>query len=351
MTHLLKKTRLFTLIAIVTLFTKINLVAQVSVQIAIAPPIMPVYEQPACPIDGYIWTPGYWAYDNGGYYWVEGVWLYPAQSNFLWTPGYWNYSGGYYGWNTGYWGPHIGYYGGVCYGHGYEGEGYSGGRWEGGSFRYNTAVSNVNANVVHNTYAEKVTVSKNNGNRSSFNGPGGLSRKPTDNERLAINENHVKPNSEQILHEQNASKNKNQPVSVNKPNTAKTEMNKTNNPTKSQEIRTENIAPAKVNAMPKQQNNATKQNQASQSYNAPKQQQTNVQHNMAKQQQNIPQQQSTVQHNTPSQQQSIPQQHNVPQQQSIPQQRTVSQQQNVPQQRSVPQQQHNQQPHGGGGHR
>ena len=45
--------------------------AQVSVGIAIraniAPPEIPVYEQPECPGDGYLWTPGYWAYDNGYY--------------------------------------------------------------------------------------------------------------------------------------------------------------------------------------------------------------------------------------------------------------------------------------------
>ncbi len=35
--------------------------AGVFVSVNIAPPILPVYEQPLCPGDGYIWTPGYWA--------------------------------------------------------------------------------------------------------------------------------------------------------------------------------------------------------------------------------------------------------------------------------------------------
>ena len=32
--------------------------AQVGVAITVAPPALPVYEQPVCPGDGYIWTPG-----------------------------------------------------------------------------------------------------------------------------------------------------------------------------------------------------------------------------------------------------------------------------------------------------
>ena len=35
--------------------------AQVEFSASIAPPVMPVYEQPICPVEGYIWTPGYWA--------------------------------------------------------------------------------------------------------------------------------------------------------------------------------------------------------------------------------------------------------------------------------------------------
>lgn len=43
----------------------------ISISARIAPPPLPVYEQPECPTDGYLWTPGYWAYDDdNGYYWV-----------------------------------------------------------------------------------------------------------------------------------------------------------------------------------------------------------------------------------------------------------------------------------------
>jgi len=161
--------------------------AQVSLSIAVAPPIIPYYEQPDCPVQGYIWTPGYWAYGPDGYFWVPGAWVIPAQAGFLWTPGYWGFSGGYYGWNTGYWGPHVGYYGGVCYGNGYGGVGFTGGRWEGGTFRY------VKVN------------SSSSGNRSSFNGPGGVRTTPTPGERVAMNEHHIAPSSGQRSDEKAAS--------------------------------------------------------------------------------------------------------------------------------------------------
>ncbi len=101
--------------------------AQVSVGISIsaniAPPPLQVYVQPACPTDGYLWSPGYWAYTNDGYFWVPGVWVIPPQPGFLWTPAYWGFTGGVYGFHSGYWGPHVGFYGGVNYGYGYSGSG------------------------------------------------------------------------------------------------------------------------------------------------------------------------------------------------------------------------------------
>ena len=40
--------------------------AQIGIGISVnfGPPPLPVYEQPICPADGYLWTPGYWAYDR-----------------------------------------------------------------------------------------------------------------------------------------------------------------------------------------------------------------------------------------------------------------------------------------------
>src|SRR2546423_1706555 len=44
--------------------------AQVGISVSFGPPALPVYEQPVCPGEGYIWTPGSWAWDedDGGYY-------------------------------------------------------------------------------------------------------------------------------------------------------------------------------------------------------------------------------------------------------------------------------------------
>src|SRR6185437_11910163 len=123
--------------------------AAIDISINIAPPPLPVYEQPPLPGPGYMWSPGYWAYDPAdGYYWVPGTWVEPPEVGLLWTPGYWAFVGGAYAWNAGYWGPTVGFYGGVDYGFGYTGRGFYGGRWDHGHFAYNRAAWNVgNAHV------------------------------------------------------------------------------------------------------------------------------------------------------------------------------------------------------------
>ncbi len=111
--------------------------AGVFISVGFAPPVLPVYEQPPCPEEGWMWTPGYWAYGDDGYYWVPGTWVPAPYEGALWTPPYWGWSGGLYVFHTGYWGPHVGYYGGVNYGFGYMGIGFIGGRWHGHDFEYN----------------------------------------------------------------------------------------------------------------------------------------------------------------------------------------------------------------------
>jgi len=173
-----------------------------ALSIRVAPPMLRVYSQPECPIDGYLWSPGYWAYDSGGYYWVAGEWVLPPSEGLLWTPGYWSFSGGYYGWQTGYWGSVVGFYGGVNYGYGYSGHGYNGGMWQGGHFRYNTAVANVNRYVIHNTYVNHAG-SGNSGrsnNRRSFNGPGGITARPSGEQQTAREGQHMPPTSKQSSH-------------------------------------------------------------------------------------------------------------------------------------------------------
>ncbi|HEY5056529.1 MAG TPA: colicin transporter, partial [Acidobacteriaceae bacterium] len=117
--------------------------AAVFVSVGIAPPPIPVYEQPLAPGYGYIWTPGYWAWGDGGYYWVDGAWVYPPYEDALWTPGYWDWDASYYYWNPGYWGRTIGYYGGINYGFGYFGTGFYGGYWNGGHFFYNSEYNHI----------------------------------------------------------------------------------------------------------------------------------------------------------------------------------------------------------------
>ena len=189
MKHLIGKRNL--LLALLFVAIPAASFAGVAFSITVAPPALPVYVQPPCPVAGYLWTPGYWAYAPAGYYWVPGVWVAPPAVGLLWTPGYWGFVGGFYGWHAGYWGPHVGFYGGINYGFGYPGSGFYGGVWSGGAFRYNTAVVNVNRTVVHNVYNDRSFVSHVNNSRASFNGSGGVNARPNANERAAMNERHI----------------------------------------------------------------------------------------------------------------------------------------------------------------
>ena len=194
--------------------------AQIGVGIAVSvhtpPPALPVYVQPPCPADGYLWTPGYWGWGASGYYWVPGVWVRPPAVGVLWTPGYWGFAGGVYGWHAGYWGPHIGFYGGVNYGFGYGGVGFVGGAWRGGVFAYNSAVMNVGVGMVHNTYVDRTVINNTTViNHSSFNGPGGISARPTPMEQTAMNEHHFEPTAEQTQHFNTAANDPSQRFSAN----------------------------------------------------------------------------------------------------------------------------------------
>src|SRR5271170_4365531 len=180
---------------------------EVDLQANEAPPALPVYAQPPCPVEGYLWTPGYWSFAAGGYYWVPGTWVQPPRVGVLWTPGYWGFVGGVYAFHAGYWGPHIGFYGGVNYGFGYVGVGFAGGRWVGGSFAYNTAVNNVNVTVIHNTYNQTV-VNNVTVNKVSYNGgTGGTTAAPTAQEKTYAAEPHVPPTAMQRQHVQQAAAN------------------------------------------------------------------------------------------------------------------------------------------------
>jgi hypothetical protein len=184
--------------------------AQLAVSVMVAPPVLPVYEQPPIPGPGYIWTPGYWAYADDGYYWVPGTWVLPPTVGLLWTPGYWGWGDGIYLWHAGYWGPRIGFYGGINYGFGYTGVGYAGGFWRGGVFTYNRTVNNINNVAITSTYS-KTVINNNvtNVTNVSFNGgTGGTTAKATQQELAAANDQHAPATAAQTQHQSGASTNK-----------------------------------------------------------------------------------------------------------------------------------------------
>jgi len=180
--------------------------AQIGISVSFGPPALPVYEQSDCPGDGYIWTPGYWAWDGNDYYWVPGTWVESPEVGFLWTPGYWGWGDSGYFFREGYWGPHVGYYGGIDYGFGYGGHGYEGGRWENNHFYYNTSVNRINNTNIHNTYNTRVEY--NSGNRVSYNGGnGGINQRPSSQEQTYDKERHTGPVAAQNEHMQQSRSN------------------------------------------------------------------------------------------------------------------------------------------------
>ncbi len=186
----------------------------VGVSINIAPPLLPVYVQPAPPAADYIWTPGYWAYGDDGYYWVPGTWVLAPEPGLLWTPGYWGWEGGGYLWHGGYWGPHVGFYGGVNYGFGYGGVGFQGGYWRGGHVVYNRSVTNVTNINVTNVYNKTVVV--HNVNHVSFNGGnGGINTRPSAGQLAAEHDHHFDPTPMQRQHIDMAAKDRDLRASVN----------------------------------------------------------------------------------------------------------------------------------------
>jgi hypothetical protein len=175
--------------------------------ITFEPPALPVYEQPICPGEGYIWTPGYWSWDDDAedYYWVPGTWVLAPEVGFLWTPPWWGWGGEAFIFHEGYWGPQVGFYGGINYGFGYSGEGYEGGRWDHDRFFYNRAVTNVNVNIVRNVYENRVVINENRVTRVSYNGGnGGINARPTPQQQEAERGRHLAPVPAQTQHIQMA---------------------------------------------------------------------------------------------------------------------------------------------------
>src|SRR5580704_5296103 len=214
------------LLALIMLSAPPTSSAQVRITVGFGPPALPVYEQPVCPGDGYLWTPGYWYWDDDAsdYFWVPGTWVLAPEVGFLWTPGWWGWGGAAFVFHEGYWGPTIGFYGGINYGFGYFGTGFAGGRWDNGHFFYNRAVMNVNVTNIHNVY--NTTINTTTINRVSYNGGnGGIDARPTPQEEAAEHERHIAPVAAQSEHLQSARGNPQLRASANhgKPPIAATE--------------------------------------------------------------------------------------------------------------------------------
>ncbi len=219
---------IFALLAMLMLVHPATSSAQVAVGISVgfAPPDLPVYEQPMCPGDGYIWTPGYWAWDDdyGDYYWVPGTWVMAPEPGYLWTPAYWGWGGSGFAFYPGYWSfGVVGFYGGINYGYGYFGNGYEGGRWQGDHFYYNRSVNNVNVTDIHNVY--EGPANRGDERRVSYNGgQGGITARATPQEEAAARGRRLPPASGQQEQMQQARSNPEFRANVNhgKPSVAAT---------------------------------------------------------------------------------------------------------------------------------
>jgi hypothetical protein len=186
----------------------------VSVRVGFPPPPLPIYVQPPIPAYGYIWTPGYWAWNGYDYYWVPGTWVEPPEYGLLWTPAWWGWDDGFYGFHDGYWGPEVGYYGGIFYGFGYTGYGYDGGYWRGGNLYYNRWANNFGAAHIANVYNRPLN--RASGSNVSYNGgPGGSALRPTAQQLALARASHVAPTTTQRRHVQLASANHSLLASVN----------------------------------------------------------------------------------------------------------------------------------------
>ena len=203
------------ILALVLAAVPMSSFAGIFISVNVAPPPLPYYQQPFCPGDGYIWTPGYWADSEDGFFWVPGTWVVAPFVGGLWTPGFWGWGNGLYMWNEGYWGREVGFYGGVNYGYGYGGRGYEGGYWDHDRFNYNRSVNNVNITNIHNVY-NKTVINNYNDNRVSYNGGnGGVSARPSRQEQNVLRGVHTQPLPVQQQQVQLARSNRQQWASVN----------------------------------------------------------------------------------------------------------------------------------------
>jgi hypothetical protein len=82
-------------------------VAQISVNISIAPPALQ-YEAVPVMAPGYVWAPGYWAWHSDRYIWIRGRTI-AQRTGYRWEPDRWEQRGTTYYQQPGRWAPDTNY--------------------------------------------------------------------------------------------------------------------------------------------------------------------------------------------------------------------------------------------------
>ena len=80
--------------------------ADLSVNVGVGVPLAPpaaIYEPvPPPPAYGYVWAPGYWAWNYNRYIWVRGRYIAP-RPGYAWAPEHWDHRGDRYHFVPGDW--------------------------------------------------------------------------------------------------------------------------------------------------------------------------------------------------------------------------------------------------------
>ena len=59
------------------------------VYVRVAPPVPVVEARIIAPGPGYIWAPGYYAWNGVAYAWMPGRWVRPPRPRAVWVPAHW----------------------------------------------------------------------------------------------------------------------------------------------------------------------------------------------------------------------------------------------------------------------
>ncbi len=149
------------------------------------------------PGPGYVWTPGYWAYNNVDYYWVPGTWVEPPQIGYLWTPAFFH---------RGYWASAWAFMAASIMATAIPVAALKAAAGTTVSFFYNRAVTNVTDTRITNVYDKTVVINENS--RISYNGGrGGREVRPTAEEEAIAREPHMPATRLQTEHLRAASVN------------------------------------------------------------------------------------------------------------------------------------------------